>query len=235
MNKSSKKITILTGSGISKESGLSTFRDHDGLWDGFPVHEVASIDGWQNNPQKVLDFYNSRRLIAFKAQPNAAHLSIKELEEYYEVTIITQNVDDLHKKAGSKKIIQLHGSLFEAIPENHPSSIIYIGNTSIHLGDTDTNGFQLRPNIVWFGEVVPKMEEAMFEVRSADIFIIIGTSLLVYPAASLIHYVHQDAPIFIIDPVIPPISESNLSIKFIQKSATIGVPQLVKQLINDYE
>jgi len=230
-----KKITILTGSGISKESGLSTFRDHDGLWEGHPVQDVASIDGWLRNPKKVLDFYNERRFNAYDALPNQAHLSLKELEEYFDVTIITQNVDDLHEKAKSSHIIHLHGSLFEVIPENHPSLIQNIGNKAIHLGDKDSNGFQLRPNIVWFGEMVPRMNEAMLEVMSADIIIIIGTSLLVYPAASLIHYVHQNAPIYIIDPVSPPISESDLNITFIQKSATVGVPQLVKQLKNSYE
>jgi len=235
MNNSLKKITILTGSGISKESGLSTFRDHDGLWEGYPVQDVASIDGWIKNPKKVLDFYNDRRISAFKAVPNQAHLSLKDLEEYYDVTIITQNVDDLHEKAGSKNVVHLHGSLFEAFPENHPALVQFIGNKSIHLGDKDENGYQLRPNIVWFGEMVPKMDEAMFEVMSADIVIIIGTSLIVYPAASLIHYVHQNSPIYIVDPVIPPISESKLNFTFIQTNATIGVPTLVKQLLNNYE
>jgi NAD-dependent deacetylase len=224
------KIVVLTGSGISKESGLSTFRDHDGLWEGHNVHEVASIDAWYKNPEKVLDFYNQRRIQAYNAQPNLAHLALKELELFSEVTIITQNVDDLHEKAGSEYIIHLHGSLFEAYPDNHPQNVVYIGNKSIYLGDTCDKGFQLRPNIVWFGEMVPKMEEAMFETLSADIFIVIGTSLLVYPAASLLHYVQPNVPIYIVDPILPPISERKNAHIFIQANATEGVVELVEQL-----
>lgn len=229
-----KKIVVLTGSGISRESGLATFRDHDGLWEGHSVHEVASIDGWNINPKKVLEFYNERRKKAAIAQPNIAHLGLKELEKIAEVSIITQNVDDLHEKAGSLQIIHLHGSLFEVFPENHPSKVISIGDKPIYLGDTDENGFQLRPNIVWFGEMVPKMEEAMFEVLSADVFIVIGTSLLVYPAASLLHYVQPGVPIFVIDPVLPPINERLNKITFIQAPASIGVPQLIKDLKESY-
>jgi NAD-dependent deacetylase len=229
-----KKITILTGSGISKESGLSTFRDHDGLWEGYPVHEVASIDGWLNNPKKVLDFYNERRIKAFNAVPNEAHLALKKLENYFKVTIITQNVDDLHEKANSSNIVHLHGSLFESFPDNHPSNIKYIGSNQITLGDTDENGFQYRPNIVWFGEMVPKMEEAVYEVMSADIFVIIGTSLLVYPAASLIHYIQQDIPVFVVDPCIPPLDVSDVNVNYIEAIASVGVPQLVENLIENY-
>ncbi|TNE71095.1 NAD-dependent deacylase [bacterium] len=228
-----KKIVALTGSGISKESGLSTFRDHDGLWEGYNVHEVASIDGWYANPQKVLDFYNQRRIQAFNAQPNRAHSELAKIESEYEVCIITQNVDDLHEKAGSTHVIHLHGSLFEAYPENHPTEIIHIGDKEIHFGDKAENGFQLRPNIVWFGEMVPKMEEAIFEVLSADVFVVIGTSLLVYPAASLLHYVQKKVPVYIVDPVIPPVAERNSSFIFIQEDASIGVPIFIDQLRNE--
>lgn len=228
------KIVVLTGSGISKESGLSTFRDHDGLWEGYNVHDVATIDAWYRNPEKVLQFYNERRKQAYKAQPNSAHLALKELEAFAKVTIITQNVDDLHEKAKSEHVIHLHGSLFEAIPENHPQDVIYIGDRPIFLGDLSDSGFQLRPNIVWFGEMVPKMEEAIFETVSADIFIVVGTSLSVYPAASLLQYVQPNAPIYIVDPVLPPVSERKNAHIFIQAPATVGVVELVEQLKKAY-
>ncbi len=228
------KIVVLTGSGISKESGLSTFRDHDGLWEGHNVHDVASIDAWYRNPEKVLQFYNDRRKQAYHAQPNVAHHALKELETFADVTIITQNVDDLHEKALSEHVIHLHGSLFEAIPDNHPQDVIYIGDKSLFVGDKCDRGYQLRPNIVWFGEMVPKMEEAMFETLSADIFIVIGTSLLVYPAASLLHYVQPNVPIYIVDPVLPPVSERKNAHIFIQAPASEGVVELVEQLKKAY-
>lgn len=228
-----KKICVLTGSGISSESGLATFRDHDGLWEGHSVHEVASIDGWIKDPKKVLDFYNERRVKASEALPNKAHFLLAELESKAEITIITQNVDNLHQKAGSTSVIELHGSLFEAYPENHPNEIQRIDSKPINLGDVNNKGFQLRPNIVWFGEMVPKMEEAIYEVISADIFVVIGTSLLVYPAASLLSYVQKQTPVYVIDPVVPPISIQN-NIKIIQEKATIGVPILFDDLLTKY-
>lgn len=228
-----KKICVLTGSGISTESGLATFRDHDGLWDGYSVHEVASIEGWIKNPSKVLDFYNERRVKAAQVLPNKAHLLLAELEASAEVSIITQNVDNLHQRAGSSTVIELHGNLFEAYPDNQPLEIRHIGLNPIVLGDVNEKGYQLRPNIVWFGEMVPKMEEAIFEVISADIFVIIGTSLLVYPAASLLSYVQKGVPVYVIDPVVPPISIQN-NIKFIQEKATIGVPILIEDLLKKF-
>lgn len=200
-----KKVVVLTGSGISAESGLSTFRDSGGLWEGYNVNEVASIDGWKVNPKKVLDFYNLRRKQAALSLPNDAHLALKLLEEKYDVIIITQNIYALHEKAGSSKVIHLHGELTKARSENNPEEVIEIGNRQIHLNDLSKDGSQLRPNIVWFGEMVPMIEIAIEELATADYFIVIGTSLSVYPAANLIHYVNSEISKVIIDPAKPDV------------------------------
>ncbi|GAB5409741.1 MAG: NAD-dependent deacylase [Balneolaceae bacterium] len=230
----SKKIVVLTGSGISAESGLSTFRDSGGLWEGYDVHEVASIEGWNANPKKVLEFYNLRRTQAAKALPNEAHFYLNRLEKKFKVVIITQNVDDLHERAGSTDIIHLHGELRKACSELNSEEIVDIGNQNIRLGDLSKDGSQLRPAIVWFGEMVPMIEVATLEVKTADYLIVIGTSLEVYPAASLIHYAKDNIEKVIIDPSKPrmlPASEW----RHIQKKATEGVPELVNEMLNNKE
>ena len=228
-----KKVVVLTGSGISAESGLSTFRDSGGLWEGYNLNEVASIEGWNANPKKVLDFYNLRREQASLSSPNDAHLALKLLEQAFDVVIITQNIDALHEKAGSTKVIHLHGELIKARSENNSEEVIEIGDRPINLNDLSKDGSQLRPDIVWFGEMVPMIDIAIEELATADYFIIIGTSLSVYPAANLIHYVSSEIPKMIIDPEKP---EALLSSdwKHIQKKAVLGVPELVNDLLNKH-
>ena len=176
-----KKLAVLSGAGVSKESGINTFRDSDGMWEQYPVEEVASIDGWYRNPGLVLDFYNARRRDIRDRQPNEAHRIIAALEKDFDVTVITQNIDDLHEKAGSTRVIHLHGEITKARGENSPKPVYDIGYNDIHLGDKDSRGEQLRPDIVWFGEAVPNIEPAIDLVRQADIFVIIGTSLYILP------------------------------------------------------
>ena len=203
-----KKITVLTGAGVSAESGISTFRDSDGLWENHKVEDVASIEGWYRNPALVLDFYNARRAQLASVRPNAAHLAIASLEDEYDVTVVTQNVDNLHERAGSTRIIHLHGELTKVRPENccndrdgySEETVFDIGADEVHIGDLAPNGAQLRPHIVWFGEAVPKIEAAIDAVEAADILLIVGTSLQVYSAAGLYRYARMDTPIYIIDP-----------------------------------
>lgn len=226
-----KKLVVLTGSGISAESGLATFRDAGGLWEGFNVHEVASIEGWNANRSKVLEFYNLRRKQASKAKPNEGHLALKELEDIYDVVVITQNVDNLHEKAGSSNIIHLHGELTKARSEDNPYEVIEIGDQEIKLGDKSADGSQLRPAIVWFGEMVPMIEKAALEVMEADILLVVGTSLAVYPAAGLVNYAKQSIPKYIVDPSDPELF-SYEGWEHIRKTATKGVPELVEILKN---
>lgn len=222
-----RKLVVLTGSGISAESGLATFRDSGGLWEGFNVHEVASIKGWYADRSKVLKFYNLRRRQASQAQPNKGHEALKELEEYFDVIVITQNVDDLHEKAGSSNIIHLHGELTKARSEDDPNEIIEIGYQEIKLGDKSGDGAQLRPAIVWFGEMVPMIEKATLEVMEADILLVIGTSLAVYPAAGLVNYAPEGIPKYIVDPSDPELF-SYEGWTHIRKTATEGVPEIVE-------
>ncbi|TAG51885.1 MAG: NAD-dependent deacylase [Cytophagales bacterium] len=224
------KIVVLTGAGISAESGIKTFRDAGGLWEGHDIMEVASPEGFMRNPQLVLDFYNQRRRQLSEVNPNAAHFALKKLETKFDVQIITQNVDDLHERSGSKKIIHLHGELTKARSSIYPKLVYEIGVKDIHIGDTCEKGFQLRPFIVWFGENVPLMEKAVDIASKADIFIIIGTSMQVYPAAGLINYVQKDALIYLIDPQIPDIAPRE-NLHCIQKSAVEGLPNLVDELL----
>ena len=203
-----KKLVVLTGAGVSAESGVSTFRDSDGLWEQHKVEDVASIEGWYRDPALVLDFYNARRAQLASVKPNAAHYAIAELEKEYDVTVITQNVDNLHERAGSTRLIHLHGELTKVRPENcfnerdgfSEETVFDIGFDSIQIGDNAPNGAQLRPHIVWFGEAVPKINAAIDAVEAADIMLIVGTSLQVYPAASLYAYANAGIPIYIIDP-----------------------------------
>ena len=228
MNNKSK-LVVLTGAGISAESGLSTFRGEGGLWAGHPVTEVASPEGWAADPKLVLKFYNERRENNAKAKPNKAHTLLADLEEYFEVTIITQNVDDLHERGGSSKVIHLHGQLNKSRSTKDPNLVYDIEGTELNWGDTCELGSQLRPHIVWFGEMVPMMETAARIAMQADYFAVIGTSMLVYPAAGLIHYVPEESPKYIIDPNMPLVQDSDNLYK-IEKPATTGTQDLYDML-----
>jgi NAD-dependent deacetylase len=223
-----KKLVVLTGAGISAESGLKTFRDSDGLWEGYDVTEVATPRGWKKNPQLVLDFYNMRRKDVAKANPNAAHTGLAELEKYFDVHIITQNIDDLHERAGSTKVLHLHGEIFKMRSEKTHELVKEIRG-DIMLGDCAEDGCQYRPNIVWFEEPVPAIEDAVHIVNVADIFVVVGTSLVVYPAAGLINYATPFIPKFIIDKQVPYTSSIH-NLTAIEKPATEGVRTLVEML-----
>ncbi|MFC6999783.1 SIR2 family NAD-dependent protein deacylase [Rufibacter roseus] len=225
-----QKIVVLTGAGISAESGLATFRDANGLWEGHDVMEVASPQGWRKNPELVLEFYNQRRKSALGVEPNAAHKALADLEQKFDVRIITQNVDNLHERAGSSNILHLHGKLFESRSTKDENLIYPMQSWELKLGDVCDKGSQLRPNIVWFGEPVPLFDKAVDETMAADYLLVIGTSLQVYPAAGLLSYAPHDTPIYLIDPNAPAVSHRrNLTI--IQEKATVGVPALVQQLL----
>lgn len=225
---SKKKLVVLTGAGISAESGLRTFRDSDGLWEGYNVTDVATPRAWRKDPQLVLDFYNERRKNVAEAQPNAAHYGLAELEKDFDVTIITQNIDDLHERGGSTNVLHLHGEIFKMRSERDETIIREIGG-DIKIGDLAEDGAQFRPYIVWFEEPVPKMEEAVPVVYGADIFVVVGTSLVVYPAAGLINYVELETPKFIIDKKIPYTSPMK-NLTLIEKPATEGVRELIELL-----
>lgn len=230
---SKQKVVVLTGAGMSAESGLRTFRDANGLWEGHDVMEVASPQGFAKNPELVLEFYNQRRRQLLEVSANAGHRALAELEQYFDVSIITQNVDNLHEQAGSSHVVHLHGELFKVrsmINENH----VLDWKKDLVLGDLDENGHQLRPHIVWFGEMVPMLETAAYITQQADILIIIGTSMQVYPAASLINYAPQKTPIYFVDPR-PNINASDYgNMEVIAKTATEGVPNLVSQLLKQH-
>lgn len=229
-----KKIAVLTGAGVSADSGLSTFRDSGGLWEGYDVMEVASIQGWHKNKQLVLDFYNQRRRQLKDAKPNAAHIAIAELEKKFDVTVITQNVDDLHERAGSSKIIHLHGELTKARSSMNEHLVKEIGYEDINIGDKCEHGSQIRPHIVWFGEMVPKIAEAAEVIENTDLLIIVGTSLVVYPAAGLIEYAPYTIPKYIIDPVKPDLYKTYPNLEFILSRAKDGMPDLTMRLLNDF-
>ena len=194
-----KKIVVLTGAGISAESGIRTFRDSDGLWENHRIEDVATPEAWRRNPELVLDFYNQRRAQLFEVQPNAGHLALVALEKNFDVHIVTQNVDDLHERAGSTQVMHLHGQLRQVRSERH-ERLVYDWDKDLHLGDLCARGAQLRPHIVWFGEAVPMLEPAADLAERADIFIIVGTSLQVYPAAGLMHYAPDHIPFYYVDP-----------------------------------
>lgn len=220
-----QKLVVLTGAGISAESGISTFRDSGGLWEGHDVNQVATPEGFAADPALVLDFYNQRRRQLSQVEPNEAHRLLAHLEKRYEVVIITQNVDDLHERAGSHNIIHLHGELLKSRGVDNPN-ITYPCTGDIHVGDKSPTGAQLRPHIVWFGEEVPMLEKAIAQVYSADILMIIGTSLQVYPAASLIDYVKEGTPIFYIDP--NPSLHSKGDLTVIAQKASTGVAKAIE-------
>ena len=225
---SKKKLVVLTGAGISAESGLKTFRDSDGLWEGYNIEDVATPRAWRKDPQLVLDFYNMRRKNVAEAKPNAAHFGLAELEKNFDVHIITQNIDDLHERAGSTKVLHLHGEIFKMRSERDHEIIKEIRG-DIMLGDCAEDGCQYRPNIVWFEEPVPMIEEAIPIVHQADIFAVVGTSLVVYPAAGLVNYALYDITKFIIDKRIP-YTPSIANITAIEKPATEGVGMMMQML-----
>ncbi len=229
----SKKIVVLSGAGISAESGINTFRDAGGLWEGHDVMEVASPEGWRNNQELVLEFYNQRRRDAKRAKPNKGHRILVDLENYFDVTIVTQNVDNLHERAGSSKVIHLHGELFKSRSTRHSELIYDVKGTEIKLGDNCEKGYQLRPHIVWFGEAVPMIEEAAKICSETDIVIVVGTSMQVYPAASLINYVSPSAPKFLVDPKIPDFMPVP-NLEKIEKVASKGLQEVYDRLIAKY-
>src|SRR5574344_552039 len=229
-----KKIVVLTGAGMSAESGLSTFRDAGGLWENYPVQQVASHEGWEENPTLVTNFYNMLRKKLVDAKPNEGHSLVAKLQEKYDVTVVTQNVDNLHERAGSKHVIHLHGELMKVCSSRDPYNKHFIQeltkeNVEVAPGTKAGDGTLLRPFIVFFGESVPEMEPAMEEAQKADIFIIIGTSLNVYPAAGLINYVPMDAPIYLIDPK-PVHTGGYRNVKQILKGASEGMKELMTML-----
>lgn len=223
-----KKVVVLTGAGISAESGISTFRDSDGLWEQYRVEDVATHEAYLRNPELVLNFYNERRRQLFQVKPNEGHRQLVRLEEKYDVQIITQNIDNLHEQAGSTHVLHLHGELTKARSDRNDNLIIDIGDRDIHLGDKAPDGAQLRPHIVWFGEAVPNIEPASEMCEQADYFIVVGTSMNVYPAAGLIHYVPRSTPCFLVDPKAVTISRP---ITIVQEKAGTGVKKVVDQLL----
>ena len=225
-----KKLVVLTGAGISAESGIKTFRDSDGLWEGHNVMDVATPEGWRKNPELVLDFYNQRRKQLLEVQPNIGHLILAEMERDFDVHIITQNVDDLHERAGSTNVLHLHGELLKVRSVKNTNAILD-WKTDIFLGDRDANGDQLRPHIVWFGEDVPALDAAISITQAADYFAVIGTSLQVYPAAGLIDFTKKTTPLFYIDPKPASIPNLKNSLELIPMNATDGVLILKNNLL----
>jgi NAD-dependent deacetylase len=223
-----KKLVVLSGAGMSQESGLRTFREMGGLWEDYNVEDVASIDGWYRNPELVLDFYNQRRKQLLEAEPNAGHYGIAELEKWFDVTVITQNVDDLHERAGSSKVIHLHGELRKVRSTFDPNLIYILDGWELKMGDRCEEGSQLRPHIVWFGEPVPAFYDAIPVVEDADIIVVIGTSMAVYPAAGLVNYAKPGAHIFVVDPNRPSVTSEN--VVFIDEKAGTGVEILKQKL-----
>jgi NAD-dependent deacetylase len=226
-----KKIVVLTGAGISAESGLRTFRDTDGLWEGYNVEDVATPEAWHRNPALVQEFYNQRRKNVLDAEPNAAHYALAKLEEKYDVTIITQNIDDLHERGGSTKVVHLHGLITRSQSSKNPSLTYPINGWELRMDEVCELGSPLRAHVVWFGEAVPMIETAAKICQQADLFILVGSSLAVYPAAGLINYVPRSVPKYIVDPKIPYLSQQGHFIK-IEEKATVGVPLLVSELLN---
>lgn len=229
-----KNLVVLSGAGMSAESGISTFRDAGGLWDQYPVEQVATPEGYERNPELVINFYNERRRQLLDVEPNAGHVGVAELEQDYNVTVVTQNIDNLHERAGSTHVIHLHGELTKVCSSRDPNNPYYIKELKpeeyeVKMGDKAGDGSQLRPFIVWFGEAVPEIETAIRYVEKADIFVIIGTSLNVYPAAGLLYYAPADAEVYLIDPK-PVNAHSSRHIHYIQKGASVGVAQL-RQLL----
>jgi len=225
-----KHIVVLTGAGISAESGLKTFRDSDGLWEGYDIEEVATPQEWRRNPALVQEFYNMRRKSVLEAEPNAAHYALAALEEKYKVTIVTQNIDDLHERGGSTNILHLHGIITRSQSSLNPNLTYPIDGWELKMGEKCELGSQLRAHVVWFGESVPMIEDAAMVCTKADLFILVGSSLAVYPAAGLVNYVPWDVPKYIVDPNIPYLPSDFIKI---EEKATVGVKKLVDQLLHN--
>jgi len=223
-----KRLVILSGAGISQESGLKTFRDMGGIWEEYDVTEVASPEAWARNPELVLRFYNERRRLLWEAIPNAGHTGIAELEKWFDVDVVTQNVDDLHEQAGSTRVLHLHGELRKARSTADPSLVYTLKHWELKQGDTCEKGSQLRPHIVWFGEMVTEIDKAVSIVRKADILVVVGTSLVVYPAAGLVNHIRPGIPVFVIDPQVPRVCSGN--VEYITEKAGEGVKILQQKL-----
>ena len=229
------KLVVLTGAGVSAESGISTFRDSDGLWENYKVEDVASIDGWYRNPSLVQDFYNARRAQLPTVKPNAAHLAIAALEQEYDVTVVTQNVDNLHERAGSSRVTHLHGELMKLCSERNPELVVPIEGWEQTLDARAEDGALLRPFIVFFGESVPMFDRATQIAAEADLMIVVGTSLAVYPAAMLVRYARTGVPVYVVDPGTPDTSMIRNPLTHIKARAAKGMPELVKQLVEQYK
>ncbi|MDN3584710.1 SIR2 family NAD-dependent protein deacylase [Mucilaginibacter flavus] len=225
-----KNLVVLTGAGISAESGLKTFRDSDGLWEGYNIEDVATPEAWQRNPALVQQFYNERRKSVLEAKPNAAHYALVKLEEQYNVTIITQNIDDLHERAGSTNVVHLHGVITRSQSSINPELTYPISGWEIGMDEVCELGSPLRAHVVWFGEAVPMIETAAKICMKAEVFMLVGSSLAVYPAAGLINYVRREVPKYIIDPKIPEVNMRG-ELTLVREKATIGVPEVVRQLL----
>jgi NAD-dependent deacetylase len=228
-----KKLVVLSGSGISAESGIPTFRASDGLWENHRIEEVATPEAWERNPSLVLEFYNQRRIRAREAEPNRGHRVLAHLQSYFDVCVVTQNVDDLHERAGSKHVIHLHGSLFESRSTVDENLIYPITGTELNLGEMCKKGSQLRPNIVWFGEAVPLMDQAIHHAMLADVFIVVGTSLQVYPAAGLLHYVPVETPKFVVDPSLPNVQHMPYLTAY-EEMASTGLVKVRDLLLKEF-
>jgi NAD-dependent deacetylase len=227
-----KKIIILTGAGISAESGLNTFRDADGLWEGYNIEDVATPEAWQRDPDLVQNFYNERRKSVMDAKPNAAHIALARLEEKFDTLIITQNIDDLHERGGSKAVLHLHGEIIYSRSTKNPALLYKMQDPDINMGDYCELGSQLRPHVVWFGEAVPMITKAMYEMPKSDIVILVGSSLAVYPAAGLLDLVRPEIPVYIVDPKIPSVSHLPNQVIKIEEKASLAVPLLVQKLLD---
>ena len=228
-----KRLVVFTGAGISAESGIKTFRDSGGLWEEYKIEDVATPQAWAKNPTLVQEFYNQRRKQALEAKPNSGHLAIAELQKHFKVQVITQNIDDLHERAGSKKVVHLHGEIKKARSSAYPNLIYDIKGWELKMGERCEKGYQLRPHIVWFGEAVPEMDNAIELLQLADIFIVAGTSLNVYPAANLLDYASADIPKFYVDPH-PDLVYNFADIRVIKEKAGKGLPDLAEKLIKEF-
>jgi NAD-dependent deacetylase len=233
MHTNKPNVVILTGAGVSAESGLLTFRDSGGLWENYDVMEVASINGWYRDPKLVLDFYNDRRKQAYQSLPNDAHYAIRDIQNHFGAKLITQNVDDLHERAGCSQVLHLHGELRKVRSEINPNFVVDIADAPVHLGDQCPDGGQLRPHIVWFGEMVPLIEVASTWCETADVLIVAGTSLEVYPAAGLVSAVPEHTEVYLVDPVRPKAQLSN-TVNYIEEKGSIGLPKLFQHLKEKY-
>lgn len=229
MGADKKRLVVLTGAGVSAESGIKTFRDSDGLWENYRVEDVATPEAWERDPELVQQFYNERRKQLLASRPNAAHVALAEAEEWFDVTIVTQNIDDLHERAGSSHVVHLHGELRKSRSERNEQLVYPINGWELKMGEKGEDGAQLRPHVVWFGEAVPMFEVATHLAQRAELFAVVGTSMVVYPAAALIQYTSHDTPRFLVDP--KPVSiPGSMAVEVIQEKASTGVPKLVAHL-----